>query len=92
MTPRPVLKDIPKIADNNQKNGNNKSDKQSDEIENTTKHVTDLKSKIYTLKKKNMRKINTLVIVHLKELNDLRMENNKMKQELIRSKHEFNVT
>ena len=35
---------------------------------------------------------NTLLIVHHKELSDIRLENNKMQQELIMSKHESNVT
>ena len=41
---------------NHSKNGNNKSDKHNDEVDNITKQVTNLKSEINLLDKENMRK------------------------------------
>ena len=42
----------------------------------------DLKAEIATLKDENDRKVNILVKVHLKELEDLRKENYVLKQEI----------
>ena len=47
----------------------------SKEIMETYKKVMDLKAEIATLKDENDRKVNILVKVHLKELEDLRKKN-----------------
>ena len=57
-----------------------------------TKQITNLKAEITLMKKENMRKINTLVSVYLKELNDLKLENNNIMQELLRTKHTNDTT
>ena len=45
------------------------------EIDETYKKALDLKADIATLKDENYRKVNFLVKVHLKEMDDLRKEN-----------------
>ena len=54
----------------------------SKEIDKCSEIVLDLKSEIAKLNDENDRTINILVKVHLKELNDLRKENNVLKQQI----------
>jgi hypothetical protein len=64
--------------------------------EGSVKHITEeiskLRSDISTLKKENDVKINNLVKVHLKELEDLKTENNILKNHFVASKDLFDVT
>ena len=64
--------------------------------EGSVKHITEeiskLRSEISTLKKENDVKINKLVKVHLKELEDLKPENNILKNNFVASKDVSLVT
>ena len=52
------------------------------EIDKCNELVLDLKAEIAQINDENDRKVNILVKVHLKELNDLRKENNALKQQI----------
>ena len=57
-----------------------------------TEEIAKLRSEISMLKEENDIKVNNLVKVHLKELEDLRNESHRMKNDLLASKDLFDVT
>ena len=59
--------------------------------EETERGIANLKSKITLLKKEIDIKVNNLVNVHLKELNDLRLEKDNTLNDFQMSRDSFNV-